>query len=137
MKKLITIFVLFAAMVGFCELQCVQLSVSNTLPATAAQAGVYGFKQFVAKGENMQVYCALKDVALCTPTSITNAAQTAVTNANGYVFSQYGKFATTTPQNYLGAFKKGDVVTLWAKTRDAYTLTTGTNILQSVYIYIW
>ena len=139
MKKLICILALLIAVPTFAVLQCYEVNVSNVFPITAAIAANRGLLSFVARGENMKVYSQWVDVTLGTPTSMTNAAQIAVSNFNGYVIEEYGKFATSTAQEYLGAFEVGKPVQLLLRTTNATstTDTNGTNALQKVYIYVW
>ena len=137
MKKLLILIVACAAVTAM-AIQCYEVNVTNDLPTTAALATQYGFKQFTPRGANLKVYSQLVDVALNTPTSITNAALVAVTNANGYVFETYGKFATTTAQTYEDIFTPGGEVTLWLKTAIAASAgSTGTDTVQKVYLVIY
>ena len=138
MKKLIIIAMLLAVGSVYAVLQCYEVNVTNAYPTSATIAANRGMLSFVAKGKNMKVYSQLVDVTLGTPSSMTNAAQIAVSNFAGYVISEYGKFATTTAQEYLGAFKVGEPVLLLLRTTNAATAgSTGTNALQKVYIYVW
>jgi len=137
MKKMLLLLAIIA--VGSASaLQVVEFYVSNALPATATAAALYGYKTFTAEGESMKVFSELVDVTLSTPTSMTNAAQIAVSNFSGYVVANYGKFATTTAQTYENCFRYGQEVRLLAKTTHAASLgATGTNIRQKVYCVIY
>ena len=137
MKKLLITTICLICAGSIFALQCIQVTVTNDLPTTAAQAGVYGYTKFKAEGENVQVYSQIGDITIHDPTLTGTVAVAAITNSAAFTFVKYGKFANATPKTYLNAFKPGQEVTLWLTAEEALASATGTNIVQNVYLVVY
>jgi len=137
MKKLLITIVCIVCAGSLFALQAITVVVTNDLPTTAAQAGVYGYTKFQANGENMKVYSQIGTITLNSGTLTGTLASASVTNEGAYSWVQYPSFATATEKTYEGAFEKGGLYELWLTAEEALSSATGTDIVQNVYIVVY